>query len=112
MRALSSPWSAGCIGRTRPAGGSAGIPHASERFRLGRLPLDSARPMSESFQNSDLRGLKVLLADQDEGALRITAALVRELGHEVSEMAIGLHEAAECIARDDPDLSIVVVYED
>jgi response regulator NasT len=58
------------------------------------------------------RGLRVLLADEDEGALRITAALVRELGHEVSEMAIGVHEAAEVIARDDPDVSIVVVYKD
>ena len=56
------------------------------------------------------RGLRVLLADEDEGALRITAALVRELGHEVSEMAIGVQEAAETIARDDPDLSMVVVY--
>jgi AmiR/NasT family two-component response regulator len=54
--------------------------------------------------------LKVLLADEDEGALRVTAALVRELGHEVAEMAIGVEQAAEVIARDDPDLSIVVVY--
>jgi AmiR/NasT family two-component response regulator len=54
--------------------------------------------------------LKVLLADEDEGALRVTAALVRELGHVVAEMAIGVQEAAEVIARDDPDLSIVVVY--
>jgi response regulator NasT len=68
--------------------------------------------MSESSENSDLRGLKILLADQDDGALRITAALVRELGHEVSEMAIGLREAAEIIAGDDPDLSIVVVYQE
>ena len=66
--------------------------------------------MSVSPDDSDLRSLKVLLADEDEGALRITAALMRELGHEVSEMAIGLQEAAEIIARDDPDLSIVVVY--
>jgi response regulator NasT len=57
------------------------------------------------------RGLKLLLADEDEGALRITAAKVRELGHEVAEMAIGVHEAADVIARDDPDLSIVVVYD-
>jgi response regulator NasT len=35
---------------------------------------------------------------------------VRELGHRVSEMAIGLQEAAEVIARDEPDVSIVVVY--
>jgi len=58
------------------------------------------------------RGLKVLLADEDEGALRIAAALVRDLGHEVSEMAIGVQEAAETIAHDDPDNSIVVVYKD
>jgi response regulator NasT len=62
--------------------------------------------------HSDHRRLRVLLADQDEGALRITAALVRELGHEVSEMAIGVQEVAEVIARDDPDLSMVVVYKD
>ena len=56
--------------------------------------------------------MKVLLADQDEGALRIAAALVRDLGHEVTELAVGVQEAAEVIARKDPDLSIVVVYED
>ena len=62
--------------------------------------------------DGDLRGMKVLLADQDEGALRIAAALVRDIGHEVIELAVGVQEAAEVIARDDPDLSIVVVYED
>jgi AmiR/NasT family two-component response regulator len=56
--------------------------------------------------------LRVLLADEDEGALRIAAALVRDLGHEVSEMAIGVQQAAETIAHDDPDISIVVVYQD
>ena len=59
-----------------------------------------------------MQALKVLLADEDEGALRVTAALVRELGHEVAEMAIGVQEAAEVIARDDPDVSLVVVYQD
>lgn len=68
--------------------------------------------MSPPPDDSDLRGLKVLLADEDEGALRITAALVRDLGHEVAEMAVGVQEAAEIIARDDPDVSIVVVYGD
>ena len=62
--------------------------------------------------DGDLLGMKVLLADQDEGALRIAAALVRDLGHEVTELAVGVQEAAEVIARDDPDLSIVVVDED
>lgn len=68
--------------------------------------------MSPPPDDSDLRGLKVLLADEDEGALRITAALVRDIGHEVAEMAVGVQEAAEIIARDDPDVSIVVVYGD
>jgi AmiR/NasT family two-component response regulator len=66
----------------------------------------------QNEHGEDLRALKVLLADQDEGALRIAAALVRGLGHDVTEMAIGVHEAADVIAADDPDLSIVVVYED
>jgi len=66
--------------------------------------------MSLSAADSDLHDLKVLLADEDEGALRVTAALVRDLGHKVSETAIGLRESADVIARDDPDLSIVVVY--
>jgi AmiR/NasT family two-component response regulator len=67
--------------------------------------------MTAAENDIALRALKVLLADEDEGALRITAALVRDLGHDVSEMAIGVQETAEVIARDDPDLSIVVVYE-
>jgi AmiR/NasT family two-component response regulator len=56
--------------------------------------------------------LRIVLADQDEGALKISARMVRDLGHEVTELAIGVAEAAQTIARDDPDLSIVVVYED
>jgi AmiR/NasT family two-component response regulator len=67
--------------------------------------------MAAAENETDVRALKVLLADEDEGALRIAASLVRDLGHDVSEMAIGVQEAAEVIARDDPDLSIVVVYE-
>jgi AmiR/NasT family two-component response regulator len=61
---------------------------------------------------AEVRALKVLLADKDEGALRIAASLVRQLGHEVTEMAIGVHEAAEVIAREEPDVSLVVVYDD
>jgi AmiR/NasT family two-component response regulator len=67
--------------------------------------------MSEPRGDSDLQDLRVLLADEDEGALRVTAALVRDLGHRVSQMAIGLQEAAEVIVRDEPDISIVVVYD-
>ena len=56
--------------------------------------------------------LRVLLADQDPGALKVTAGQVRELGHTPTEIAVSLREAAEAIARDDPDLTIVVIYGD
>ncbi len=56
--------------------------------------------------------LNIVLADEDEGALRIAAATIRELGHQVSEMAIGVQEAVEIIAREDPDLAIVALYDD
>jgi response regulator NasT len=44
--------------------------------------------------------------------LRITAQQVRELGHTPTEIAVSVSEAAESIARDDPDLTIVVIYGD
>jgi AmiR/NasT family two-component response regulator len=58
------------------------------------------------------RGLRILLADKDPGTLRVTAGQVRELGHVPTEIAVDLAEAADAIAREDPDLAIVVVYED
>jgi AmiR/NasT family two-component response regulator len=44
--------------------------------------------------------------------LKITARQVRELGHTPTEIAVSVSEAAESIARDDPDLTIVVIYGD
>ena len=58
------------------------------------------------------RALRILLADQDPGALKITAQQVRQLGHTPTEIAVSVNEAAESIARDDPDLTIVVIYGD
>ena len=59
-----------------------------------------------------VRGLRILAADEDEAALRETAAILRDLGHEVTEFAIGTAEVAEAIAREDPDASVVVVHRD
>ncbi len=56
------------------------------------------------------RALRVLLADEDPGALKVTAGQIRELGHVPTEIAVSLRDAAEAIARDDPDLTIVVIY--
>jgi len=60
----------------------------------------------------EVRGLRILAADEDEAALRETAAILRGLGHEVTEFAIGTAEVAEAIAREDPDASVVVVHRD
>jgi len=58
------------------------------------------------------RSLRVLLADEDPGALKLTAAQVRELGHTPTEIAVSLRQAADAITNDDPDLTIVVLYSD
>jgi AmiR/NasT family two-component response regulator len=56
--------------------------------------------------------LRVLAADEDRAALESTAQVLRGLGHEVTSYAIGAGEAAEQIARDDPDLAVVVLHDD
>jgi response regulator NasT len=56
------------------------------------------------------RSLRILLADEDPGALKVTAAQIRDLGHTPTEIAVSLREAAEAIAETDPDLTIVVLY--
>jgi response regulator NasT len=60
--------------------------------------------------NSQTRALKLLLADEDAGALKILAEQVRDLGHTPTEIAVDLAAAADAIARHDPDLTIVAVY--
>jgi AmiR/NasT family two-component response regulator len=59
-----------------------------------------------------VRGLRVLAADEDADALRGIAGVLRELGHEVTEFAVGTSEVANAIAREDPDASVVVVHRD
>ena len=61
-------------------------------------------PMSTSAPDSDLRDLKVLLADEDEGALRITAALVRDLGPRLMDLQ-PRHEHGFGLAEDRATLS-------
>jgi AmiR/NasT family two-component response regulator len=51
----------------------------------------------------------VLLADEDMGALRRAAELVRSLGHTPTELTVRVDEIADAIAREDPDVSLVVV---
>src|SRR5918912_1104807 len=58
------------------------------------------------------RGLRVLLADEDDDALRRLADVVEGLGHVVMPFAVSVREVAEIIAREDPDLTIVAVHHD
>lgn len=55
------------------------------------------------------RGLRILVADESAATLAGTERTLRGLGHEVTSYAVGVREAAEHVARDDPDMSIVVV---
>ena len=55
--------------------------------------------------------LTVLLADEDEEALKSLCEVLQGLGHDVTPFAVSVEEAAELIVREDPDLTIVVVHE-
>jgi len=54
--------------------------------------------------------LTVLLADEDEAALKALCEVLQGLGHDVTPFAVSVVEAAELIVREDPDLAIVVVH--
>jgi AmiR/NasT family two-component response regulator len=56
--------------------------------------------------------LRVLAADEDQEALDRTAAALGELGHQVTATAVELAQVTEAIAREDPELSVVVVHDD
>ncbi|HEY8583222.1 MAG TPA: ANTAR domain-containing protein, partial [Capillimicrobium sp.] len=57
-------------------------------------------------------GLRILAADEDRDALEETAQLLGSLGHAVTAYAVGVREAAERIAAEDPDLAVVVLHDD
>ena len=57
-------------------------------------------------------GLRILAADEDVHALEQTSVLLRRLGHEVTGLAVDAAGAADRIAREDPDLAVVVVHRD
>jgi response regulator NasT len=54
--------------------------------------------------------LTVLLADEDENALKSLGRVLEDLGHDVTPFAVSVEEAADLIGREDPDLTIVVVH--
>jgi AmiR/NasT family two-component response regulator len=56
--------------------------------------------------------LRILAADEDTQTLRETDGLLAELGHTVCAHAVTVRQAAELIASEDPDLSVVAVDAD
>ncbi len=58
------------------------------------------------------RGLRVLLADESESALRALGAIITDLGHEVTPYAVSVEQAAELIATEEPDIAFVMVHQD
>jgi AmiR/NasT family two-component response regulator len=56
--------------------------------------------------------LRVLIADENESALHNLHDVLAGLGHEVSPYAVSVHEAVELIAKEDPQIAIVVVHSD
>ena len=58
------------------------------------------------------RNLRVLIADENKAALERLHRVLAELGHEVTPYAVSVSEAAELIAREDPQVAIVVMHRD
>jgi AmiR/NasT family two-component response regulator len=62
--------------------------------------------------DTNTTALRILAADEDEATLRATDELLSGIGHTVTAHAVNVKQAAELIAREDPDLSVVVVHDD
>jgi AmiR/NasT family two-component response regulator len=58
------------------------------------------------------KGLKVLVADEDQEALDTVAKLLHGLGHEVSAQAVGVNEVSRVIDDDEPDVALVKLHDD
>jgi response regulator NasT len=55
----------------------------------------------------ETRGLRILLADENQDRLERVAAVVRLAGHEVVARAVGPAEALESVAGEQPDVALV-----
>jgi AmiR/NasT family two-component response regulator len=72
----------------------------------------SAKTTESSQETPPRERLSVLVADEIPEALSRLSAIVRSLGHQVAECALDVSEAADAIAREDPDAALVVVHDD
>src|SRR5918993_2818942 len=68
--------------------------------------------MTQLVGTQPRQGLRVLLADESEDALRELARVLEGLGHEPTPFAVSTAQAVELIGREDPDLAFVMVHND
>ncbi len=77
----------------------------------GRLHAYRGKPRDMADEPA-VTGLRILTADEDESTLQATDKILEALGHTVISHATNAARAGDLIAREDPDLSIVVVDND
>src|SRR3954464_2927993 len=65
--------------------------------------------MTTDVPDTSERNLRILLANEREEDLRALGDVLDGLGHEVTPFAVSVAEAAELIAREDPELAFVVL---
>src|SRR3954469_18262911 len=65
--------------------------------------------MTTHVPNTSETNLRILLANERKEDLRALGDVLDGLGHEVTPFAVSVAEAAELIAREDPDLAFVVL---
>src|SRR5215204_5932852 len=65
--------------------------------------------MTTDSSTTSERNLRILLANEREEDLRALGEILDDLGHEVTPFAVSVAEAAELIAREDPDVAFVVL---
>src|SRR3982751_5443642 len=65
--------------------------------------------MATNGLSTSERNLRILLANERKEDLRALGDVLDGLGHEVTPFAVSVAEAAELIAREDPDLAFVVL---
>jgi AmiR/NasT family two-component response regulator len=83
--------------------------------RGGQTQCGAFGPASEIYYrtvDTPADGLRILAADEDQEALARTVSVLDRLGHDVTATAVDLAQVTEAIAREEPQLSVVVVHHD
>jgi len=83
---------------------------ARKDSRAGATALDPVPSIGVVDTPTD--GLRILAADEDQEALERTSEILEGLGHDVTATAVDLAQVTEAIAREDPELSVVLVHND